>query len=324
MGNPSYFGVKLGESIAAGARHISDALQRKYEMQAQQEEKAQALARQEEQRLKAEQLAFAPYNVYLPGKPKSVAWGPLGKDQSIMGYTEEQLGPIMKKAQEEANLSRRMKEAEISKMGQQKIPTNYMWNPSGTAIVAIPGSPAAQKEELAKTNRIDQDQKKVETQQSFIDNIDNALSAIEEARGNVGTMSTGVIGGKLIGITPKASNLKANIDTINSFIGLGKLMEMKSQSKNGASGFGALSEKELALLTSSVRSLDQKLVDPEKMMENLNTISSLASKWRERTAGKMEMTNNVNSGRIKVKKKSNGETGTIESSEFNDSEYERI
>lgn len=88
--------------------------------------------------------------------------------------------------------------------------------------------------------------------------LDEVLRAIDGARRQVSPWSTG-LGGQIlqpIGGT-QARDLSGDISTIGSALTVDKLQQMKAQSQTGASGMGALSEKEGALLRDSVASLDQ-------------------------------------------------------------------
>lgn len=84
------------------------------------------------------------------------------------------------------------------------------------------------------------------------------LSKIDEALNLVSPTSTGLIGFGMKKIPgTKATDLASVLDTIHSQLGLGKLMEMKNNSKAGASGMGQLSDREMTLLISALTSLKQ-------------------------------------------------------------------
>lgn len=68
-----------------------------------------------------------------------------------------------------------------------------------------------------------------------------------------------------------------NLKTLKGMIAYGGLLGAKAGSPNGASGFGALSEKELSLLENLLGSLDQGL-DREELKENLQQIASYFKK----------------------------------------------
>lgn len=75
-------------------------------------------------------------------------------------------------------------------------------------------------------------------------------------------------------LQPQAAiNLGGSLNTIASRLTLDKLSELKSASATGASGLGALSEREGALLRDSVAALGQTQ-DPQRLLENLNEVEN--------------------------------------------------
>lgn len=84
----------------------------------------------------------------------------------------------------------------------------------------------------------------------ILQKIDEALPTIDNFSAGFGSYTKSIPG------TP-AMNLKSKIDSIVSNLGLSKLMEMKNNSKAGASGMGQLSDREMTLLTSAIASLNQ-------------------------------------------------------------------
>lgn len=73
-----------------------------------------------------------------------------------------------------------------------------------------------------------------------------------------------------------AYNLKAQLETLKGAVGLDELGQMKALSSTGASGLGALSEKELSLLTSIMGSLDAGQ-DPSLILGAVNQVESIIS-----------------------------------------------
>lgn len=84
-----------------------------------------------------------------------------------------------------------------------------------------------------------------------------SLEDIQGIKGRANGLNTGTIGWMLgkVGGTP-AYNLKADILPIQARGMLGKLMQLKANSPQGASGLGALSEQEGELLRSTIGNLD--------------------------------------------------------------------
>ena len=110
--------------------------------------------------------------------------------------------------------------------------------------------------------------------------LDEVLQAISNARKNTSGWSTGFGGQMLqpIGGT-QARDLHGDLNTIGSALTVDKLAEMKAQSATGASGMGALSEKEGALLRDSVASLDQAQ-STQKVNDSLDAIELHYRRYR--------------------------------------------
>jgi hypothetical protein len=84
------------------------------------------------------------------------------------------------------------------------------------------------------------------------------LDTIEQTKGLVGNKTTG-FGSYLSGIpTTAAMTLADNTEQIKASVALTKLMEMKKESKTGASGLGALNIKELETIQSILGKLNPK------------------------------------------------------------------
>lgn len=70
MADSGYFGLKLGEALSSGAGHIANALQRRYELQRQDQLRQEELARQNDLRNQQMQMTFASKGVaYDPKNP---------------------------------------------------------------------------------------------------------------------------------------------------------------------------------------------------------------------------------------------------------------
>lgn len=146
-----------------------------------------------------------------------------------------------------------------------KPPPGYRFLPDGS-MEPIPGGPAFRKI-----------QGEDEKQQAAID-AQNAealavIAKIDSALGKVNGLSAGM--GAYTSMVPgsPAMDLSADIDSISSSLGLSKLMEMKASSKAGASGLGALSDREMTLLTSAIASLKQQQT-PERLKESMKKIKT--------------------------------------------------
>jgi hypothetical protein len=87
--------------------------------------------------------------------------------------------------------------------------------------------------------------------------VDNTLTAITTALGQVSPFSSGTIGGysTLVPGSP-SKNLESTIKTVQSALALDQLAALKANSPNGASGLGAASDREGDWLASNVANLD--------------------------------------------------------------------
>ena len=88
--------------------------------------------------------------------------------------------------------------------------------------------------------------------------------------GGMGQATSGI---PFLGQLTGATDLTADLDSIASSLGLNKLMEMKNNSKAGASGMGQLSDREMTLLTSAIASIKQSQ-NPEQLKRKLLEIKN--------------------------------------------------
>jgi hypothetical protein len=164
-----------------------------------------------------------------------------------------------------------------------------------------------------------------------VNKIDSALKNVNAFSAGWGSFSKGIPGSP-------AMNLKADLDTIKSSLGLGKLMEMKNNSKAGASGLGQLSDKEMTLLTSAIASLEQAQT-PGQLQEKLGEVKTHYQNILQMNEGinpfESGTTPNAQtpgassgsalpSGKIRVKRTTDGKTGTINEADFDPSKYQRL
>ena len=93
------------------------------------------------------------------------------------------------------------------------------------------------------------------------------VNTVNKMLPNLNTMTTGPVAA-LTGAIPgtPAYDMNAMRDTVVSNIGSSQLAAMRSASKNGASGLGALSERELDMLQSSLGNV--------KLAQNTRQLSS--------------------------------------------------
>lgn len=153
-----------------------------------------------------------------------------------------------------------------SMFGGQKAPAGYRYASDGS-LEAIPGGPADDKKKADLATR--QNAEKEQQVKAL-----RVSSLIDEAIGKVGYNTAG-LGGRAMGnlAGSEATNLRGTLDALKANLGFDQLMNMKSSSKNGSSGLGALSEQEMKLLTSLSGSLDPNQ-SPAQLRSNLMAIKN--------------------------------------------------
>ena len=147
-----------------------------------------------------------------------------------------------------------------------------------TEIVLPQFSERAMKRETVEEKR----KKAMEAQARSIedarDTATSALNTIQKLRANLadGFFPETGLAGKALSFIPgfDAYNLERDLASLKGIIGLQSLMQAKAGSANGASGFGALSEKELALLQNKLGALDAGM-GKERLLEALGEIAPL-------------------------------------------------
>lgn len=125
------------------------------------------------------------------------------------------------------------------------------------------------KESLAADARAAQDASK-------LDRATTTLAATQDAAKLVGYTTAGA--GAVLGMIPgtSAKNLQAKLETIKANLAADMLADMKSQSKTGASGLGALNKAELVMLQSARTSLDPNQ-SPDELKKSLEIVNKYYS-----------------------------------------------
>jgi hypothetical protein len=102
-------------------------------------------------------------------------------------------------------------------------------------------------------------------------NYDNVTNEIDRAVGLAGPLTAGV-GGALLRDLPMTSARTLNnaITMVKSNLGFDRLQQMREESKTGGA-LGAVTEKEIDLLQSTVQRLDQ-LTDPQELIRALGVV----------------------------------------------------
>lgn len=338
-GNESYFGVQLGQALASGAGHISDALQRKYEMQRQMELQDRQMRQQDI----GTQAQLASKGVrYDPNQPL---------DPSIFD-------PLISQAQEQANLARRKDEANIamteaqSKMfagglgGAQVItdPTTgvqYLSYGSkyGPRYQMVPPQPIAINPNTGEQISMPRGAKIVEPSGAkdakvTLSKVQGFTNALDEFEQILSKVPAGRIMGGLARLSSKVTGYPAEVRTAESLGGL--MVPMATRIIGG--DVGNLSETEQKAATralmlangtieerkQSIELLRKLLQDKKIMAEKI--ISGGGNMWgRSGTAeGKgVGEQQGREENRIQVRRK-DGKTGTINEADFDPTKYERI
>jgi len=128
---------------------------------------------------------------------------------------------------------------------------------SGLKVTQTPASVQREKEQKEKElTKIEEDTNEARALTSGIDNVRSVRSLIRETSDLVGTYTTGLTGKVLaIGSTP-ARSLENKNRRIQANAVFEELIKLKSQSKTGATGFGALNLEELRTIQNKAGNLD--------------------------------------------------------------------
>lgn len=158
-----------------------------------------------------------------------------------------------------------------------KAPPGFRFTSSGN-LEAIPGGPAALKEEKI-------DEKSAKSSAAMADQSRRIIGTIDQALSKVGYTTAG-IGGQIMSNIPgtQSSDLEADLATIKANLGFAELQAMRQSSPTGGA-LGAVSERELIALESTIASLKQKQ-SPEQLRKRLLEIKDHYSRWADTVSGK--------------------------------------
>lgn len=121
--------------------------------------------------------------------------------------------------------------------------------------------------------------------------IDNSLNTIDRVLNNpslsdvLGSLEGGWVGAAKNVFSDEAQNVLADIETIQSQTFLTQLQKLKDASSTGASGLGALSEKEGERLINGIQSLNRKQGE-KQFTDNLREVQRLLLKTRKNITSK--------------------------------------
>lgn len=143
-------------------------------------------------------------------------------------------------------------------------------------LVNLQVQTAQQKLDDLKTKTEENKAKSISSLAGTEGTLDTVLTTAERALGLAPGGIVGAVGQSVGSAIPwtDAKALKNLVGSLNSEKAIQTLEQLKSQSRTGATGFGALSEKELQLLLDQTRSLDPT---DKLFKENLTVV---ADKWK--------------------------------------------
>lgn len=157
------------------------------------------------------------------------------------------------------------------KTDREKAPPGYRYSADGKSLEAIPGGPAEHKLDKEGEKEEAGAKASIEQAHSQIDKVDDALK-------KVSGWTTGW-GGSVMGKIPgsHAVDLEGDLDTIKANLGFSTLAEMRKASPTGGA-LGAISEREMTLLTAARESLDSRQ-SKEQLKKNLQAVKTHYTNW---------------------------------------------
>ena len=141
----------------------------------------------------------------------------------------------------------------------------------------IPGGP----EDLApsKAAQFAQEKQKASVARQAIQGIREKI----DGKGMFNLPEVGVVGSRLAGVNQEAADVKNNLATLQSIVSFDRLQAMREASPTGGA-LGAVSERELALLQSSLGALSQDS-SPEQLRQTLDFIDGVMAKFEAYPGG---------------------------------------
>lgn len=188
---------------------------------------------------------------------------------------EDQAAALAAEAAQRAREKAARDAIEFGERNKPNLPAGYMMGPDGQAV-RIPGLPP---EKGAVLNPQQQQG------MAALAN-DEIIAAIAKARADLGRTGSAGFAARLPEMLQPQSaiDLGGSLNTIASRLTLDKLQQLKSASPTGASGLGALTEKEAGLLRDGVAALGQTQ-SPERLLENLAAVEKHYRNYMALTAG---------------------------------------
>ena len=269
------------------------------------------------------QSSFMPGNVPRgsmgPNRPQ-----PVGQGSSLIEQFNQYRASNYPKDQARPEFMQAMgaKEREMVFERDNPKPASIFMSPYQTASIDLKTQEVEMKRREAEAKRREADAASQQAQKDQAEKARTISQKIDDALNMVGATTAG-FGGSLMGKVPGsgATDLQGVLDTIKANLGFDQLMTLKSGSKNGSSGLGALSENEMRLLTSLVESLDRSQ-SPQQLAQNLTNLKNKYSEFQNALG--YNGTCGGAGGKIRVRNRQTGQTGSISEKFFDPNKYERV
>lgn len=155
-------------------------------------------------------------------------------------------------------------------------PPGFRFKSDGS-LEPIPGGPVSIKQD-------EKQQKEKGLRDAAITQADTVIGKVDQALSNVSGWTTG-FGGAVMKRVPGSSavNLEKDVDTIKANLGFSTLQEMRRNSPTGGA-LGAISDRELTLLTSALSSLDTAQ-SKEQLKRHLGEVKTHYENWKQAVQG---------------------------------------
>jgi len=188
---------------------------------------------------------------------------------------------------EKLALERGLTQAQIAKLGAETAalgakpavpaPSGFRYDASGRTLEAIPGGPEAIKQEEAKKKEEEARLKQQMATEAAKSDLQSTLGNIKDALNLINLEGAGgPIQGSMPSVfakfgSPSTAALNRKFNSIKSALSLNAIRQLKELSQTGATGLGQISNKEQAILSSSIADLD--ITAPEE--ENIASLKKI-------------------------------------------------
>lgn len=142
---------------------------------------------------------------------------------------------------------------------------------------SIRGAAAADKKQAAEDDKANKRRAAVSVAQDTMDVLNQLIDENDQLKPGVGNLFGATTGSRWIPGS-RAADAEASLDQLIGKSVVGLINEMKSQSRTGATGFGALSEKELKILQDAANKLNNRWQSNESARRELVRIREKVQK----------------------------------------------